>query len=100
MGWWMDVPSTVVASARNTGDVLNGEPLVLAFVELLVSVPVALALFSGILFLASRNPFSGAGGAIAGFLSKVGFRPAVKDRAIVAPAAARQRMEAAHREFL
>lgn len=100
MGWWMDVPSAVMASARNAGGMLNGEPLVLAFVELLVSVPVALALFFGIHFLASRNPFSGSVGAIARVLSKVASRPAVESRGIAVSATARQRMEAAHREFL
>jgi hemolysin D len=94
------VPSTVMASARNAVDVLNGQPLVLAFVGLLVSVPVALAIFFAILFLASRNPFSGPADAIARAFFKDGSQPVVKDRTIVASAAARQRMQAAHREFL
>ncbi|SFV29992.1 HlyD family type I secretion periplasmic adaptor subunit [Hyphomicrobium facile] len=100
IGWWMDVSSAVMASARNAGDALNGQPLVLAFVELLVSVPVALALFFAIFSLASRNSFSGLAGAIARFFTRGGLRPVLRDRGVAVSPATRQRMEAVHREFL
>ncbi|MBY0561640.1 HlyD family type I secretion periplasmic adaptor subunit [Hyphomicrobium sp.] len=100
VGWWMDVPSAIMASSRNAGDAFNGEPLVLAFVELLVSVPVTLALFFAIFFLRSRDPFRSRANAIARFFTKSGLGPVLKGRAVVASADARRRMEAAHREFL
>jgi len=102
---WAALHPSSLGAAINAVHVLAGVPLALPFIELIASIPVALALFflgGAAIIMAPRKTSSSrllANGAGTNS-SPESMPPAGKGRALVVTAASRQRVEAAHREFL